>query len=54
MMPTLSSIAPLHLCSHDNPNEVQHGFLGHVMFLSLALASCDADDIVNGITTFVS
>ena len=30
------------------------GFFGHVIHLVLALASCDADVIVNGTTAFVN
>ena len=51
---TSSSMAPLHVLSQDNKNEVQHEFIGHVIPLMLALALCDADDVVNGIIVFAS
>ena len=44
------------LCSlgHDNENEVQHNYFGHVTPLATALASCDADSVVNGTNAFLS
>ena len=44
-------MAPLHSLGRDKHNEVQHYFFGHVMQLEPALASYDADTIINGTTT---
>ena len=52
-MPKASSVEPLHLFCHDDQNEVQHGFFGHVTPLALAITSYHVDGIVNSNTAFV-
>ena len=37
-----------------NQNEVQHDIFGHVMYMELALASCDADGFITVTTAFVN
>ena len=44
---------PLHSLHKDNQNEVQHDLFGHTTQFAPALASHDADGIVNGTTTFL-
>ena len=46
-------MAPLLSLSSGDQNEVQHDFLGHVIPLASALASHDADCIVNATITFL-
>ena len=53
-MPKVSSVTPFHLLGQDDQNEIQHNFFGHVKYMVLALAACDADGIVNGTAAFVS
>ena len=45
--------ASLHSLGQDNQNEVHHDLLGHVMSLTLALASSDADRVISGIIAFL-
>ena len=47
-------MAPLHSLDQDIQNEVQHGIFGQVTPLAPALASHDADGIVNGTITFLN
>ena len=47
-------MAPLYLFGKDNQDEVQHAFLGYVMYMVLSLAVCHADAIVNGTIVYVS
>ena len=51
-MPMLLSMAPFELIDHNDKNEGQHEFFGHVMPLALILASYDAISIVKGTTAF--
>ena len=53
MMPAASSVIPLHSLSHDDKNKMQYYFFGHVMPLTLELASCDADCIISGTNTLI-
>ena len=48
------SAAPLHSSGQNNQNEVQHDLFGHVVSLALALASTDADSVINDMITFLS
>ena len=52
-MPTAPSMAPLHYLAQDTWNEVQHDIFSHVKPLVSALASHDADGIINGTTAFL-
>ena len=54
MMPNAIIDAQLHLFSQDNKNKVQHCFFWSCDAFGLALASCDADGIVNITTAFVN
>ena len=54
MMAIASSIVSLHSLGQDNRNEFQHDLFGHVMPLTLVLASSDVDGVINGIVAFLS
>ena len=43
----------LHFSGQDNQNEVVHNAFNHMMPLVLALASHDADNIINDTTAFL-
>ena len=53
MMPTASSMAPLHSVGPENQNEVQHDSFDHAMPLAQTLASHDINGSVNGTTAFL-
>ena len=42
----------IHFLGQDNQNEVQNGFLGHVMPLVLVSTSCDAANIISHANAF--
>ena len=48
-----SSISQLYLFVQDDQNKVQHHFFSHLTLLALALASCDANGIVNSTIIFI-
>ena len=48
-----SSIAPKHLLGQDGKNDMQHDFFSHLILLTLASASCDANGIVNSTIVFI-
>ena len=60
IMPTTSSMAPLHSVVYDNYNELQHDFLDmwhhwhhHMMPLTLVSASYDTGSIIHGTIAFL-
>ena len=42
-----------HSVGQDNQNDMQLYIIGHVMPLALALASSDADGVINSIIVFI-
>ena len=54
LMWTAPSMTPLHSLGQVDQNDIQVDYFGHVTPLGPALASCDADSVVNGTTAFLS
>ena len=54
IMPTASSITPLHSLGLHDQNELQFYSFGHVTPLGPTAASCDTTSVVNGIISFLT
>ena len=53
VMPTMFSMAPLHLLGHNDQNKVKHDIFSHVMPLVPVLLSCEGTCIISGVTLFI-